>query len=183
MKELLDRLYEKTKAYKAYCVNDGLDKGTINNYKKDILNTFIELYKNPDFYVYVTTYEDDIKAIYEQGNDLFFVIFTEELIKQAPKEMNYKKTTLKELCIELYENYNNYELLENPEYIPTSNYTKEGILEYTSYNSKLTGIVCNLFTDYTFYLEKWECKALLLMGMGANQFNLIDENGNTTFTL
>ena len=175
MNELFKELNDKTKAFNLGCKNKTITMDNINSYVYDIINTAAKHYKDNDFNVYIP-YLENGPAMWQEEDRIYVPIFSDLELIDLPNVVGTKKVRLKDVCSGLYNNMIIYELANNPDNIPSSDYSLNEIKEYISHNAKIDGIMYNPSTDYIFGFDRWIFKALFFKGIGVDTFSVIDAN-------
>ena len=175
MDNKLSDLNNKIRDFNLGCKAKTITIANVQPYVNEIINMFVEFYKDDDFYVYIPYYESG-PAIYQEQERLYVPVYSDVGLINNPDVVKTKKVKFKDVCSGLYKNITIYELLDNIEGIFDSDYSLSEILEYTSHNAKLDGIMYNPDTVYIFGFDGWQFKALMFKGMGADEFNVVDAN-------
>ena len=171
-------LYDKTRVGEVNVEN-------ATQYVYDIINAAVEVFKDESIKLYVPLYKNTGSlAIYQEEDRLYMPVLSDIELVDEPDMFDYIETNLKEICSEQYKNKTMFELYDNPEAIYKSDYTPEEIKEYVTDNIRINGIIYNPFTDYVYSFEDWQFMALFMKGIGADTFNVIDEEtGETKYEL
>lgn len=157
---------------------DAARKGVLNESNSDeyiyrIIEAGAEIYRDEDIKMLIPLINGS-KTVCEEEGRYYVPLYTDtdELDKAGITE--YRETTLKEVAGHVYENINNYQLLDNIEYAMAQGHSMSELIEYAENNPRYEGIMINSRTDYPFSFEGWMFQAMIFKGMGVTSFQAID---------
>ena len=153
--------------------NGALNESNSDKYIYRIIEVGAEIYRDEDIKLLIPLINGS-KTVCEEEGRYYVPLYTDtdELDKAGITE--YQKTTLKEVSGYVYENINNYQLLDNIEYAMAQGHSMSDLIEYAQNNPKYEGIMINSLTNNPFCFEGWIFQAMMFKGMGVTSFQAID---------
>lgn len=153
--------------------NGALNESNSDGYIYRIIEAGAWIYRDEDIKMLIPLINGS-KTVCEEEGRYYVPLYTDtdELNKTGITE--YRETTFKEAAGYVYENINNYQLLDNIEYAMSQGYNMSDLIEYAQNNPRYEGIMINSLTGNPFCFEGWMFQAMMFKGMGVTSFQVID---------
>ena len=148
----------------------------------EVVLASIEVYKDEDIKFFVP-YKDNELVLYKEKDRNYICIYSD--FEQFDKTgcTQFLMAPLKNACTYVYENMNNYSLLQNPEYAHNQGYNYYSILEYVNENPKVEGVILNDHSNRKFAYELDVLNAVMFKGMGVDTFKQYTDKGELIYEI